>query len=100
MVYKCQTDTNTPVYLCNLLVNNNRKGMCSNHRSNDDNELLLIIPYVKYKTFAARTFSVIGPKLWNKLLSRIKSSATCEGFKQDFKAYLFTKYVVNSMDNC
>ena len=28
MVYKCLTDTNTPVYLCDLLVHNNRKGMC------------------------------------------------------------------------
>ena len=58
MVYKCLTDTNTPMYLHDLLVHNNRKGMCSNLRSNDDNEHLLIIPYVKYKTFTARTFSV------------------------------------------
>ena len=74
--------------------------MCSNFRSNDNNEHLLIIPCVKYKTFAARTFNVIGPMFWNKLLSRIKSSATCEGFKKDLKTYLFTKYVINSMDTC
>ena len=67
MVYKCLIDANTPVYLCDLLVHNNRKGMCSNLRSNNLNEHLLIIPYVNYKTCAARTFSVIGPKLWNKL---------------------------------
>ena len=65
MVYKCLTDANTPGYLCDLLVSINRKGMCSNLRSNDNNEHLLIIPYVKYKTFTARTFSVVGPKLWN-----------------------------------
>ena len=76
MVYKCLTDTNTPAYLCGLLVHNNRKGMCSNLRSNDNNEHLLIIPYVKYKTFATRTFSVTGPKPWNKLPSRIKSTAS------------------------
>ena len=74
MVHKCQTHANTPVYLHDLLVHNHRKGMCSNLRSNDDNEHLLIIPFVKYKTFAARTFSIIGPKLWNKLPSRIKAS--------------------------
>ena len=85
MVYICLTDIYTPVYLHDLLVHNNRKGMCSNLRSNDDNEHLLIIPYVKYKTFAARSFSVIEPKLWNKLPSRIKSSATCEGFKKTFR---------------
>ena len=100
MVYKCLTYTNTPVYLCDLLVHKNRKGMCSNLGSNDDNEYLLIIPYVKYKIFTARTFSVIGPKLLNKLSSRIKSSAIYEEFKMDLKTYLFTKYVVNSVDTC
>ena len=30
MVYKCLTYTNTPVYICDFLVHNNRKGMCSN----------------------------------------------------------------------
>ena len=94
------TDANTLVYLHDLLVQTNRKGMCSNLRSNDNNEHLLIIPYVKYKTFTARTFSVVGCKLWNKLPSRIKSSTTCEGFKKDLKTYPFTKYVVNSMDTC
>ena len=74
--------------------------MCSNLRSNDDNEHLLIMPYVKYKTFAARTFCVIGPKLWNKLPSRIKSSAICKGFKKGLRTYLFTTHAVNSMDTC
>ena len=74
--------------------------MCSNLRSNDNFKHLLIIPYVNYKTFTARTFSVVGPKLWNKLPSRIKSSITCEGFKKDLKTNLLTKYVVNSMDTC
>ena len=45
MVYKCLTDANTPGYLHNLLVHNKGKGMCSNLRSNDNNdEHLLIIP--------------------------------------------------------
>ena len=100
MLYQCLKDTNTPLYLHDLLVHNNRKGMFSNLRSNDDNEHLLIIPYVTYKTFVVRTFSVIGPKLWNKLPSRIKSSATCEGFKKELKTYIFTKYVINSKDTC
>ena len=100
MVYKCLTDANTPGYLHDLLVHNNRKGMCSNLQSNDNNEHLHIISYVKYKTFTARTFSVVVPKFWNKLPGRIKSSTTYEGFKQDLKTYLFTKYVVNSMDTC
>ena len=99
IVYNCLTDANTPGYLHDLLVHINRKEMSSNLRSNE-NEHLVIIPYVKYKTFTARTFQVVGPKLWNKLPSRIKSSTTCEGFKKDLKTYLFTKYVINSMDTC
>ena len=99
-VYKCLTDTNNPVYLHDLLMHNNRKRICFNLRSNDDNEHLLIITHVRYKTFVARTFSGIRPKFWNKLPSRIKSSATSDGFKKDLKTYLFTKYVVNSMDTC
>ena len=43
MVYKCLANTNTPVYLYDLLVHNNRKGLSSNLRSNNDNEHLLII---------------------------------------------------------
>ena len=58
------------------------------------------MPYVKYKTFTARTFSAIGPMPWNKLPSGIKPSATCDGFKKHLKTYLFTKYIVNLMDNC
>ena len=64
MVYKCLTDTNTPVCLHDLLIHSNGKRMCSNLTSNDDNEHLLIIPYVKYKTYLQQDHSVgIGTKL-------------------------------------
>ena len=33
---------------------------------------LLEIPYVRYKTFALRSFSVAGPRLWNGLPKNLR----------------------------
>ena len=52
----------TPKYLKDLLCLNVRTGLSKNIRSNDNDNSLLIIPYVKYQTFAVRSFSVQGPK--------------------------------------
>ena len=63
IINKCLNDSNSPSYLQKLLVHNKRLGIKSNLRSNDSNDHLLIIPYVKQKTFAVHSFSVYGPRL-------------------------------------
>ena len=62
-VYKCMNNQALQ-YLSNLLVEHpyNRSGL----RLNDMYQSL-IIPFTRRQTFANRSFSVVGPSLWNKL---------------------------------
>ena len=66
LVFKCLHDKFAPSYLNDLLVTNKCTGMYGNLRSNSQNAELLIIPYIKNKTFATQAFSVCGPRLWNQ----------------------------------
>ena len=49
IIQKYIKDSNSPSYLQNLLVHHKRSGKYSNLRSNDSNDHLLIIPYVRQK---------------------------------------------------
>ena len=49
----------------------------------------LIVPCVKNETFASRSLSVAGPKLWNQLPIDIRSDLNTESFKTKLKTYLF-----------
>ena len=67
MVHNCLKG-DVPVYLKKLLRINIGYG---NLRSNA--LMKLTIPYVKNKTFANKTFSVAGPRLWNSLPHNIRN---------------------------
>ena len=58
LVYKCLNEQ-APHYLCNLLAVNpiSDWSMCSNSKFKQ-----LIVPFMKGRTFADRSFSVVGPK--------------------------------------
>ena len=49
----------------------------------------LIIPFTKYKTLAAHSFSVRGPTPWNQLPNNIKMSKTLDEYKGHLKTFLF-----------
>ena len=49
----------------------------------------LIVPRTEKKTFADRTFSVAGPKLWNSLLNDVKWQKDIKHFKKSLKTHLF-----------
>ena len=98
MVFKFLHDKSSPSYLKDLLVINKHIGMYGNLRSNSQNEELLVIPYVKNKTFATWAFSVCGPELWNNLPTAIRSNDTLEKFKSLLKTHLFIMYVVNELN--
>ena len=76
-----------PGYLKKLLTVHKpqRQGLRSSKRS-----ILLVIPITKRKTFAARSFSVATPTLWNNLPSDIRESNTLLSFKNKLKTHLFT----------
>ena len=88
IIYKCLKGK-PPAYLSNLLTLNpiSRLGL----RSSGDYKKL-IIPRVKNKTFAARSFSMLGPTWWNQLPNAIKSLDSLDVFKNHLKTYLFKEY--------
>ena len=53
--------------------------------------IMLIIPPVKYKTFAARSFSYAAATQWNELPKNIRESKTLDKFKQVLKTHLYKK---------
>ena len=71
-IYKCQNNQ-APMYLQNLITKKKIKhpGLCSS-----ETKLLLEVPSTKRHTFAKRSFSVYGPKLWNTLPNSVKESKT------------------------
>ena len=52
----------------------------------------LDIPKVKRESFANRSFSVMGPRLWNDIPNEIKQCVDVETFKKKLKTFLFNKF--------
>ena len=50
----------------------------------------LIVPYGTTKSYGDRSFSVIGPKLFNALPETVKQALSVDAFKSSLKTYLFT----------
>ena len=88
IIYKCLKG-NASAYLSNLLTLNPtcRLGL----RSSGEYKKL-IIPIVKNKTFAARSFSMLGLTWWNQLPNAIKTLDSLDVFKKHLKIYLFKEY--------
>ena len=88
-VYKCLWGK-APKYLKNLITPNpiNRQGLRSERKIDR-----LIVPFTKYKTFAARSFAVTGPTLWNCIPEDVKLSNSIEQFKSSLKTNLYNKYL-------
>ena len=50
----------------------------------------LIVPYRSTKGFGDRSFSVVGPRVFNALPDSVKQCCSVEAFKSALKTYLFT----------
>ena len=87
-VYK-SLHNQAPSYLRDLLVLHTPARIT---RSAVSNEMCLVVPYTERKTFAARSFSVAGPRYWNQLPNYIKMSESTEVFRKKLKTYLFKDY--------
>ena len=74
-----------PKYLQDLLEakENQRQGLKSNNK-----QLLKVLTTTR-KTFADRSFSVKGPKLWNDLPDSIRTISSYAEFKKQLKTHLF-----------
>ena len=51
----------------------------------------LDIPKIKRESFANRSFSVMGPQLWNDIPNEVKQCVDVETFKKKLKTFLFNK---------
>ncbi len=85
MVFKCLHNM-APDYLSSLLkpleTRSQRQGKTG----------LLHVPFTKCKTLVDRAFSVVGPKLWNNVLTPdIRSLKSLELFKTSLKTHLFRR---------
>ena len=83
LIKKCLSGE-APNYLKDLLCYSYRKFVQRHGQK-------LIIPYVKNSTFAYRSFSVMGPRLWNELPTEIRSELNIDVFKKSLKTYLFRR---------
>jgi hypothetical protein len=84
-VYRCLVNK-APQYLCDLI---RVKQFARTTRLSNSNCVTLAVPHTKYKTFASRSFSVIGPQLWNSLPVPIRQSETLPEFQRLLKRHLF-----------
>lgn len=92
LVHKCLINE-APLYLQNLLIvsNNVRTRSGTNYKQ-------LIVPRVTKKTFAARSFSYLGPKYWNETPNSIRTITDTDQFKKKLKGHLFNNYFENTND--
>ena len=87
-VHKCIYG-NAPLYLKDLLV---RNVPIRTTRQSVDPAPRLIVPYAKRKTFAERSFSIQGPRLWNEIPSDLRLINKYDVFKAKLKTHYFQMY--------
>ena len=88
LVHKSLKD-HAPGYLRNMFTINpiSNRGLRSSLRTNR-----LIVPFTRHRTFADRSLSVEGPRLWNNLPDDMRSLQDTDQFKNRLKTLLFNKY--------
>ena len=87
ITYKC-LNGEAPDYLSELLsvIPESRRMVRSSNKYKQ-----LVVPRVKRKTFAAGSFSIIVPSLWNELPDSLRKANSVEIFKAELKT-LFRGY--------
>ena len=90
LMFRCYKGE-APKYLCELLDIKVRAGISRSLRSYQEEVISYRIPFPKHKTFADRSFSVAGPRIWNSLPMDLNLSETVDSFKTKLKTYLFHK---------
>ena len=85
LVFKCLHGL-APVYLTDLL---NPQVSHRFTRSSTNNSLQ--VPFTKHTTFADRSFSVAGPRLWNSLPHNITEITNLASFKIHIKTHLYKR---------
>ena len=78
-MFKCSKG-NAPSYLRNLIV-----PYAPIRRLRSATQNLFVIPKVSSRSYGERTFSFIGPYLWNALPNWVRNSSSIDSFKDNLK---------------
>ena len=87
-MYNCSVGK-SPVYLNELLEKQPVKRVL---RSSENVDNCYSVPFNKKKTFGDRSFSYIGPKLWNTLPIELRNADSVDIFKKKLKTHMFRDY--------
>ena len=86
LVHKCLHDS-APKYLSDLL----KVRKSSRHTRSGSAHLMLEVPFTRKATFADRSFSVAGPRMWNTLPPNIRLIDNFDAFKKSLKTHFFRR---------
>ena len=88
LVYKAFTN-GSPTYLADMMTSCNPvRSTRSSHKVN-----LLVVPHQKSNKYSEKAFAVVGPRLWNELLTdELRGCNSVDTFKKKLKTMLFKKH--------
>ena len=88
LVYKAFTN-GSPTYLADMMTSCNPvRSTRSSHKVN-----LLVVPHQKSNKYSEKAFAVVGPCLWNELLTdELRGCNSVDTFKKKLKSMLFKKH--------
>ena len=89
LVYKAFTN-GSPTYLADMMTSCNPvRSTRSSHKVN-----LLVVPHQKSNKYSEKAFAVVGPRLWNELLTdELRGCNSVDTFKKKLKTMLFKNTV-------
>ena len=78
----------SPTYLADMMTSCNPvRSTRSSHKVN-----LLVVPHQKSNKYSEKAFAVVGPRLWNELLTdELRGCNSVDTFKKKLKTMLFKK---------
>ena len=88
LVYKAFTN-GSPTYLADMMTS------CDPVRSTRSSHKvdLLVVPHQKSNKYSEKAFAVVGPRLWNELLTdELRGCNSVDTFKKKLKTMLFKKH--------
>jgi len=90
MMYSCVHDQ-APHYLMDFC--HQTSSVASRQQLRSVSRRLLVVPRFRLSTTARRTFSVVGPSVWNYLPDYLRDSAVSrDTFRQHLKTFMFAAY--------
>ena len=87
----------SPTYLADMMTSCNPvRSTRSSHKVN-----LLVVPHQKSNKYSEKAFAVVGPRLWNELLTdELRGCNSVDTFKKEAKHYALQKTLLTFIMYC